>query len=202
MYRGSMDAAVRRPLTVVRLATFGSLVVAFSSCGYFDASDEAVPDEVTVVDVQAAQAAQGALIIPMRSGNEPPTFSDQVSTLRNADEAAEPNFDDGQVEVTLTQGDDPQPVCISARFLPPGGLSEGCIGLEEIRTGLSFQISQAHGGPIQVVGIVPDDVAEVLIDGNPVPLVNNVWHYAGAPGSKVNLTVRSADGRQVATLAL
>ncbi|MEZ5412055.1 MAG: hypothetical protein R2761_28725 [Acidimicrobiales bacterium] len=197
-----MDTVARMPVIVMRLVASSALVVAFGSCGYFEASNRTAPEEVTVVDLQAAQAARSAFIIPMRSGDEPPIFSDQVSTLNVADEATEPNFDDGEVEVTLTRGEDPQqPVCISAHFLPPGGSSEGCLGLDEIRTGLSFQISQAHGGPIQVVGIVPDDVAEVLIDDHPVLLSNNVWHYAGDPGSKVNLAVRSADGTQVATLA-
>ena len=37
-------------------------------------------------------------------------------------------------------------------------------------------------GPVEIVGIVPDDVATIEIAGTTINVTDNVWHYTGHVG--------------------
>ncbi len=59
--------------------------------------------------------------------------------------------------------------------------------------------SQSHGGPVDGIGLLPDDVATVRIDGTEIRVEHNVWHYAGERGQDLRFDVLSADGSVVAS---
>ncbi|HEY7629045.1 MAG TPA: hypothetical protein VH761_18390, partial [Ilumatobacteraceae bacterium] len=60
--------------------------------------------------------------------------------------------------------------------------------------GLAYGAFQDGAGPIEVIGIVPDDVATVKIAGHTIDVTNNVWHYTASPGDDLRFTVSSTDG--------
>ena len=69
-----------------------------------------------------------------------------------------------------------------------------------LKTGLGYGAFQTRDGPIEIVGIVPDDVASVEIGGTVISVKHNVWHYTGQPGDDLSFTVRSADGTRSASV--
>lgn len=117
-----------------------------------------------------------------------------------------PAYRDGAVAVTLSTADDgaaaetvDQPgVCFVIEI--PGATADGCVGRALLATGLAYGAFQDGDGPIELVGIVPDEVVAVEIGGQVVTPVNNVWHYTATSGSPLTITVRAADGRATSTL--
>lgn len=51
-----------------------------------------------------------------------------------------------------------------------------------------------------MIGIIPDDIATVRIDGTEIRVEHNVWHYAGERGDDLGFDVISADGPLTASL--
>ena len=78
--------------------------------------------------------------------------------------------------------------------------AEGCLDRFLLTTGLAYDAFERADGPIEVVGIVPDDVASVEIAGRFIPVQHNVWYYTGKAGDDLSFTVRSADGSQTAAV--
>lgn len=67
-------------------------------------------------------------------------------------------------------------------------------------TGLAYGAFQDGDGSIELVGIVPDDVISVKIDGTTITPENNIWHHtATAGGTALRITVQSTDGRTAST---
>ncbi len=112
----------------------------------------------------------------------------------------------GSVTVTLdTESDvavvdatvDQPGVCFE--FEIPGATASGCVGHDLLATGLAYGAFQDGDGPIGIVGIVPDEVIAIEVDGRTLTPTNNVWHYTATSGAPLTITVRSADGRAATT---
>ena len=67
-------------------------------------------------------------------------------------------------------------------------------------TGLAYAAFQDGNGPIELIGIIPDDVATVDIAGVVIPVRTNVWHFTAAAGADLAFSVRSNDGTRSASL--
>ena len=116
-------------------------------------------------------------------------------------------YRDGSVTVTLDTASDgavvdatvDQPgVCFEIEI--PGAIVKGCVGHDLLATGLAYGAFQDGDGPIEIVGIVPDEVTAVEVDGQIITPRNNVWHYTATSGAPITITVRSADGRAATTM--
>ncbi len=133
------------------------------------------------------------------------TSSDQarpfsVEIAAAAEQRSTVTYGDNGVEVTLTReadGVDPQGVCYLINM--PGATADGCAGHDLLATGLAYGAFKDGDGPIEIVGIVPDEVTAVEIDGTTVTPSNNVWRYTATTETALKITVRSADGRTAST---
>lgn len=132
--------------------------------------------------------------------DQPEVFTVDVSAATGPESSID--FRDDAVAVTLNPSDTVDGVdSPGACFLVdlPGGTVQGCVGHGLLATGLAYGAFQDGDGPIEIVGIVPDEVTAVEIGGTTLTPTNNVWHYTATPGSTFKVTVRSADGRTAAT---
>jgi hypothetical protein len=132
--------------------------------------------------------------------DQPEVFDADVTTV----ERPEVDFTDDTVAVDLTADiADPErrvdmsDVCFTIEL--PGATAEGCVGRSLLATGLTYGAFQDGDGPIEIVGIVPDEVATIEIAGTTLTPINNIWHYTATEGTPTTITVRSADGRSAST---
>jgi hypothetical protein len=144
------------------------------------------PDGTGPPSVQQSVAVQ---LLPPTPEVVPQVFGDRVSALSGP---SGPAYIDDAVSVVFHAGDSPDQTCFVIRLTDLG--SSGCVDSTLLKTGLAYGAYEAKDGPIEVVGIVPDDVASVEIVGRVISVKNNVWHYTGQPGDDLSFTVRSADG--------
>ncbi len=100
-------------------------------------------------------------------------------------------FSDATVSVQLSAGETSLTTCFEITFAAFS--SAGCVDTTLLSTGLAYAAFQDRTGPIELVGIVPDDVATVEIAGVIIPVRTNVWHFTAPAGADLNFTVRSAD---------
>ena len=109
-------------------------------------------------------------------------------------------FDDGTVSVALTdvtdanEEIDPPGVCFTIGL--SGASADGCVGRSLLATGLAYAAFQDGNGPIEIVGIVPDEVTSIQIEGTTLTPTNNVWHYTTTGSVNPRIAVQTADGRQ------
>ncbi len=149
---------------------------------------------VATVEQQSAMAA-----FPTATAwDQPEEFAVEVTAATVA--AA---FKDNSVAVTLTATEpdgsvDPSGVCF--RIDLTRAAVDGCVGQGLLATGLAYGAFQDGDGPVEIIGIVPDEITEIEINGATLTPTNNVWHYTSTQSAPVKITVRSADGR-VATTA-
>jgi hypothetical protein len=94
----------------------------------------------------------------------------------------------------------PSRSALTKKLIAPGATAAGCVGHSLLATGLAYGAFQSGDGPIEIVGIVPDEVTAIEIDGITVKPTNNVWHYTATEGVALKITVRSADDRTAATV--
>jgi hypothetical protein len=167
----------------------------YAQCKVLAAStDGAVPTEADGEPAADAEPKESALL-PATPSDLPQLFSDQISaiSLLESDQ-----YSDDSVSVNLSQDVDPQVTCF--RISLADASSEGCLDRFLLTTGLAYGAFARGDGPIEVVGIVPDDATTVQIAGKSVAVHNNVWHYTGQPGDDLSFTVSSADGTVKAAL--
>ena len=116
-----------------------------------------------------------------------------------------PAFSDGAVTVTLDTATgagvdstvDQPGVCFEIDL--PGAHATGCVGRGLLATGLAYGAFQDGDGPIELVGIVPDEVTAIEIDGQIITPTNNVWHHTTTSTGPLTISVRAADGRTAST---
>jgi hypothetical protein len=69
-----------------------------------------------------------------------------------------------------------------------------------VSTGLAYGAFRDGDGPVEIVGIVPDDVETVEIAGTVIRVTNNVWHYTGHASDDLTFKVVSTDGALTASV--
>lgn len=116
-----------------------------------------------------------------------PALSDGVATV-NLETATGDNVDS-----TVDQPG----VCFEIEL--PGTHATGCVGRGLLAAGLAYGAFQDGDGPIELIGIVPDEVTAIEIDGQTITPTNNVWHHSATSNDQLTITVRSADGRTAST---
>ena len=107
-------------------------------------------------------------------------------------------YTDDTASVQLSAGETSRTTCFEITF--SAFSSTGCLDTTLLSTGLAYAAFQDGTGPIELVGIVPDDVATVDIAGVIIPVRTNVWHFTAPAGTDLNFTVRSADQTRSASL--
>lgn len=137
----------------------------------------------------SAQAQMAAFPGPTRHDQDEP-FGTRVT---GAASGAAANFE--TVSVTLSTNADR--VCASITL--PGAIANACISGVLLSTGLAYGAFQNGDGLIEVVGIVPDEVTSIEINGTAVTPTSNVWHYTATSGKPLTITVRSASGTAAST---
>lgn len=137
----------------------------------------------------SAQAQMAAFPGPTRHDQDEP-FGTRVT---GAASGAAANFE--TVSVTLSTNADR--VCASITL--PGAIANACISGVLLSTGLAYGAFQNGDGPIEVVGLVPDEVTTIEINGTTVTPTSNVWHYTATSGKPLTITVRSASGTAAST---
>ena len=159
-------------------------------------SERAVADAEDMAAMQAFPSATAA--------DQAELFDATVSAASTQDPSR--TYSDSSVTVTVDTASDgavvdatvDQPgVCFEIKV--PGATAKGCVGHDLLATGLAYGAFQDGDGPIEIVGIVPDEVTSVEVDGQIITPTNNVWHYTATSGAPINITVRSADGRAATT---
>ena len=176
-----MSRISRQLITVA--AVIGAAVGAFalvSATGPSVSDDDAAP-VVTTYEVQP--------LVPSVVGTPDKVFSSAVSAAI-AEGTGNIALQDDRLTATLTGLG--EQVCFE--FGLPDETHNGCVAADELRTGLVFVASQSHDGPVDVIGLVPDDVAKVSIGGTTIVVQNNVWHYVGTAGDDLSFEVSSASG--------
>ena len=191
LYQGTLCAftTLNRPRvnTVATCATM-STGTNFAQCqrlsGTPDATTPSESQHATVaINPKAAQSA----LLPATPGDTPQVFSEQISAVG----PNPPGYTDPTISVTLSAGAIPIETCFHIDF--HDYTSTGCLDTNLLRTGLAFGAFRDADGPIEIVGIVPDDVATIQIAGTEITPSNNVWHYTGHTGDDLTFTVLSAD---------
>ncbi|MGD9995568.1 MAG: hypothetical protein AB7L17_01045 [Ilumatobacteraceae bacterium] len=169
-----------------------------------DQTDTADPgaSQRAVVDAEVT-AAMAAFPLPT-SWDQAELFDPTVSAVSPAGTPSA--YRDGGLTVSLetaTGGSvDPtvdQPgVCFVMEI--PGATATGCVGRGLLATGLAYGAFENGDGPVELVGIVPDDVVAIEIDGQIITPTNNVWHHTATSGGPLTITVRSADRRSATSV--
>ncbi len=136
------------------------------------------------------------------ASNQAEEFAGNVAAAARTEGSSD--FGDDRVSVTLSAADndaastvDLPGVCFQIDL--PGATAGGCAGRYLLATGLAYGAFQDGDGPIDIVGIVPDEVTAIEINGTTVNPINNIWHYTADPGDPLRITARSADGRTATT---
>ncbi|MBK5331201.1 MAG: hypothetical protein JJD93_04475 [Ilumatobacteraceae bacterium] len=160
-----------------------------------DPNDGATPTGTDSNGSAADLQPEDAALLPATPSDLPQIFTDQISavSLLGSDQ-----YSDDSVSVALSKDLDPRVTCF--RISLADASSEGCLDQFLLTTGLAYGAFERADGPIEVVGIVPDDVASVEIAGRVIPVQHNVWHYTGEAGDDLSFTVRSANGSLTAAV--
>jgi hypothetical protein len=117
------------------------------------------------------------------------------------------DFDDDTVAVTITTAavgdlvdapEDTPGVCFVIDL--SGAIAHGCAGHDLLASGLAYGAFQDGDGPIEIVGIVPDEVTTVQIGDTTLTPTNNVWHHTAIGGPASKITATFSDGHTTATL--
>jgi|GEM_PF-2991106 len=142
------------------------------------------------VDDKAAQAE----LLPATPGDAPQIFGSQLSAA-----GSEPaGYSDPTVSVNLSAGATPGDTCFHIDFNDYS--SVGCLDTNMLSTGLAYGAFRDGDGPVEIVGIVPDDVVTVEIAGTVIQVTNNVWHYSGHASDDLTFKVVSSDGALTASV--
>ena len=148
----------------------------------------ATPSESQHATVAPDQKASHAALLPATPGDAPQIFNNRISAA-----GPEPaGYGDPTVLVTLSTGAATGETCFQIDF--HDYTSKGCLDTRLLTTGLAYGAFQDGDGPVEIVGIVPDDVATIEIAGTIIPVTNNVWHYTGHAGDNLTFRVVSANG--------
>jgi hypothetical protein len=134
------------------------------------------------------------------SWDQPEEFDVAITAAANATNTVD--FEDNEIAVTITSAEsddsvDAPGVCFRADLA--GATVDGCVGRGLLATGLAYGAFQDGDGPIEIIGIVPDEITEVDINGTTLTPTNNVWHYTTTQSAPLQITVRSTDGRVATT---
>ena len=152
------------------------------------------PSESQHTTVSVDDKAANAELLPATPGEAPQIFGSQLSAA-----GSEPTgYSDPTVSVTLSAGATPGDTCFHIDF--HDYTSVGCLDTNLLSTGLAYGAFRDGEGPVEIVGIVPDDVETVEIAGTVIDVTNNVWHYTGHAGDDLTFKVVSSDGALTASV--
>ena len=128
-------------------------------------------------------------LLPVTPPDALQIFGDQLSAAVPSSQAA--TFSDGSIQVLLSTGKSPGETCFILRS--SYWSSNGCLDTTLLSTGLAYAAFVDGDGPIEIVGIVPDEVTTVEFAGKTITVKSNVWNYSAQPGDDLSFTVFSAD---------
>jgi hypothetical protein len=136
--------------------------------------------------------ASVSTLLPAVDGTELPIFAPAVSAMPTTSGIRSAPVVSGTGQsVTFQAGATSDQICFTIELAM--GPSDGCVQRAVVQTGVLYNAFQQHGGPIEIIGIVPDEVASVSINGTTIEVHSNVWFYTGSQGDDLSFTVFSAD---------
>jgi hypothetical protein len=146
---------------------------------------------VRIVALACALVAGFAGIRAFASEPDAPGTATQVAALSSPGRTV--SFDNG-VNISISDIDESM-ACVEAAF-PDGSILGSCYPLSSLRTGFAMVTGNVdHDGPSVTVGVVPDDVSAVIINGSFVEVRGNFWIYSGtSPGSNGPVELYRSDG--------
>jgi len=203
-YRGTLCVFIQldepRPDAVTSCAT-ATLRHNYARCQRLtDQTDTAGPGSAVSATANDTQQTAMRGFPSATAWDQPEVFSGSVSSTAT--------FDNGTVHVTLRDAGstgDPIPeaatvdqpgVCFTID-IGPDTQAEGCVGHGLLATGLAYGAFKNGDGPIELIGIVPDDITEVDIDGTVITPTNNIWHHTSIASTPPTITVSSPNGESV-----
>lgn len=151
------------------------------------------PGSAVASAVSPSQATGHTKMAVVADADVAPVFGGSVSAAAPAGEGPLAATDNRPVQL----GDRGGTNCY--QIVLPEATVDGCLDQLLLESGLAYGVFTDDAGSVEVIGIVPDDVATVQIDGATLPVVANVWRYQAPPGVDLNFVVRSADGSRVAS---
>lgn len=183
-----MRRNILRRVSIGSAAIVGSLTAGFLTAHALAGAPSSESEEVII----ASDDDDFAPIAPIQ-GEAAQIFSGSVTAITGSNVVTA--LQEDGVSITLRREPTGE-VCWSASF--EEATYGGCDEMSVIRTGLAFGQFYNHGRGVDIIGVVPDDVDYVLINGERVGLSNNVWHYfAGENPPPITLSIGNADGRVV-----
>ena len=127
-------------------------------------------------------------------------FTFDLGAAINAEGAVDFRDDNAAVTITtstIVDGVDTPGVCFVIAV--SGATAHGCAGHDLIATGLAYGAFQDGDGLIEIVGIVPDEVATITIGDTTLTPINNVWRHTMRAGNALTITAEFTDGHTNAT---
>ncbi len=169
--------------------------VHYARCQRLDdtATGAAAPHSETP-DTMIIESDSPPLGLRATSSDAKPIFGSDIGA-RSSGSAA---YTDDTASLQLSAGATSDTTCFEITFAAFS--SGGCLDTTLLSTGLAYAAFQDGNRPIEILGIVPDDVATIDIAGVIIPVHQNVWHYTALPGADLNFTVRSPDESRSASL--
>lgn len=152
------------------------------------------PSESQHTTVAVDDTAAQAELLPATKGDAPQVFSDRVAGAGSAPGG----LSDPTVSVSLSTGAAPGETCFQIAFHDYS--SVGCLDARLLSTGLAYGAFRDGDGLVEIVGIVPDDVATIEIAGTTIKVTDNVWHYTAHAGDDLTFKVVSDDGTLTASV--
>ncbi len=190
-----------RAEAVVTCATSSEGYTYARCAGRTDQIDTTGPGEAVDTVASDEQRAAMAAFPGATALDQTEVFDVEVRAADGPDTLVD--YQDDQVAVTLRAAvaatDDVYVPGVCFDIDLPGATANGCVGRSLLATGLAYGAFQNGDGPIELVGIVPNDVTSIEIDGTILTPTNNIWHRTITGITSPRITVRSTDGRATST---
>ncbi len=129
-------------------------------------------------------------------GPPPPTVFPEIAStggFSNQTTAIDAGVELANGSTTVTARRSGTDVCYVATYVDHQ--SSGCFNDETLRSG--FAVTASGGpmpnGPLDVIGIVPDEVTHVVIGGQRIDVEQNIWQYSASPEADLAYEVFSAE---------
>lgn len=199
-----IDLAEPRVDAVTMCATTSVDTITYARCQRrTDETDTSGPGTAVVAVADSDQVAAMTAFPTPTIRDQSELFTVEIAATRGTPGEADVRDARGAVILDAVASDvgliDAPGVCFTIEVV--GATATGCAGHDLLATGLAYGAFQHGDNPIQIVGIVPDEVTTITINGDALTPVDNVWQFTASGHEPLVISVASADGRTATTTA-
>lgn len=151
------------------------------------ASEDMVELVETLVDPPAD-------LLAATTGAEPIIFTGAVTAAANRSTV---ELGTGS-SATLSEKSPTGDVCVA--LVIPGQQPRVCFDRGTVLSGYAYSAYTGPDGVTHLMGVVPDDVTIVSVNGESVEVGENLWYFTATDTESLSFVVSSADGQSVASL--